>query len=432
MSQKISGGRPKAWEDAGRQVAPLLGSYSAIAVVSSDPLAAAHVALGIARAESEHRRCVVGDLVGDLAPLRSLVKDEDAPGITDSILYGVSLNKIGYQVEGAKNLYVMPSGSDPLIDDEVLQSPRWKKLASGFAQAGAFLLLVAKSSEAGLDALLEQLDGAVLVKDTELTAAPAAVVVARVPAPTRTLKIPLPRIGAANWPRKKWLYPAAGGIAGLAVIAAVIAVMVARAPRGPTVRKIAATAGAAAKPPRPVVQTVHVPPPANVGDSDIAASFSVELIVANTAEGANLFVQKNGAALPAAAVSPVPIGAERATWYRVTAGAFTRRAQADSLLLALRRAGVLASDSAGSVTQAPLALLVDSVPTQGGISDAIRAATQRYAARGLSVYPLVQDDGGARIFAGAFATADQSAELIRTLRAAGLRPVLVYRTGSAP
>ena len=231
---------------------------------------------------------------------------------------------------------------------------------------------------------------------------------------------------------KKMALSSSRGIAGLAVIAAVIAVMVARAPRGPTVRKIAATAGAAAKPPRPVVQTVHVPPPANVGDSDIAASFSVELIVANTAEGANLFVQKNGAALPAAAVSPVPIGAERATWYRVTAGAFTRRAQADSLLLALRRAGVLASDSAGSVTQAPLALLVDSVPTQGGISDAIRAATQRYAARGLSVYPLVQDDGGARIFAGAFATADQSAELIRTLRAAGLRPVLVYRTGSAP
>ncbi|MGH7650212.1 MAG: SPOR domain-containing protein [Gemmatimonadaceae bacterium] len=390
------------------------------------------MALGIARAEAEHRRSVVGDLVGDLPPLRSLVKDEDAPGITDSILYGVSLNKIGYQVDGVKNLYVMPSGSDPLIDDEVLQSPRWKKLAAGFAQVGAFLILVAKSSEGGLDALVEQLDGVVLVKDAELPAAPAALVLARVPGPTRTLKIPLPRLGAANWPRKKWLYPAVGGIGGLVLVAVVIAIMVGRAPRAPASRHVVAPAtGVPASLPRPTA-ILHVAPPVNVDDSDIASSYSVELLVANTAEGANLFVQKNGAALPAAAVSPVPIGAERATWYRVTAGAFTRRAQADSLLLALRRAGVLASDSAGSVTQAPLALLVDSVPTQGGISDAIRAATQRYASRGLSVYPLVQDDGGARIFAGAFATADQSAELIKTLRAAGLRPVLVYRTGSAP
>jgi hypothetical protein len=145
-----------------------------------------------------------------------------------------------------------------------------------------------------------------------------------------------------------------------------------------------------------------------------------------------LFVQKNGSALPAAAVSPVPIGAERATWYRVTAGAYTRRVQADSLLHALRRSGILASDSAGSITETPLALLIDSVPTQGGLVDAIRATTQKYAARGVPVYPLVQDDGGARIFAGAFTSPDQSAELTRTLRVAGLKPVLVYRTGSTP
>jgi len=57
---------------------------------------------------------------------------------------------------------------------------------------------------------------------------------------------------------------------------------------------------------------------------------------------------------------------------------------------------------------------------------------QKYEARGLPVYALMQNDGGARLYAGAFARADQSAELIRTLRGAGLNPVLVYRTGSAP
>jgi hypothetical protein len=116
----------------------------------------------------------------------------------------------------------------------------------------------------------------------------------------------------------------------------------------------------------------------------------------------------------------------------VTAGAYTTRNQADSLLLALRSSGIIRDTAGVSVTRTPLALVVDSVPTQGGIGDAVSATLDRYAARGLQVYALMQDDGGALIYAGAFATPDQSAPLIRTLRGAGLKPVLVYRTGRAP
>ena len=437
MSQKVSGGRPVAWEDAGRQVAPVLGSYSAIVVISSDPLAAAHVALGIARAEAEHRRSVVGDLVGDLPPLRSLVREEDPHGITDSFLYGVSLNKIGYDVEGVPNLYVMPTGTDPLIDAEIMRSQRWTKLAAGFAEAGAFLVLVANSDAPALAELVEQLDGAVLVKDAEILNAPSALVLVRVAGPTRTLKLPLHRIsaGAAHWPRHKWLYPALGAVAVLVLGGLGLGLILGRSGQkaqpeiGVTARPIAPPVP---PPPRPTPETIYIAPPANAIDSLLASAFSVELLVANTAEGANLFVRKNGAALPAAAVSPVPIGPERATWYRVTAGAYTRRDQADSLLEALRESRLVADDSVEHVMQTPLALLVDSVPTQGGIADAIRAAVQKYASRGLPVYTLMQDDGGARIYAGAFTTASQAAELIKSLRAAGLKPVLVYRTGSAP
>ncbi len=89
----------------------------------------------------------------------------------------------------------------------------------------------------------------------------------------------------------------------------------------------------------------------------------MEMLVANTAEGANLFVRKKWCATSAAAVSPVPIDPERTVWYKVTAGAYTRKYQADSLLFALRKSGVL-TDSAGSVTKAPLALVVDSVPAR--------------------------------------------------------------------
>ena len=437
MSQRVSGGRPAAWEDAGRQVAPVLGSYSAILVVSTDPLAAAHVALGIARAEAGHRRSVVGDLVGDVAPLRSLVRNEDPHGITDSFLYGVSLNKIGYDVAGTANLFIMPTGTDPIIDEEIMASPRWKKLGAGFGEAGALLLLVAEASSPGIAQLVEQIDGVVLVKDAELPSAPSALILARVPAPTRTMKVGLFAIGAgaAKWPRRKWLYPALGALAAILLLVIGLGLFLLNSGRSDDARS-GATAKAVAPPvpppARPPPETLYVAPAANVNDSAIASAFSVELLVANTAEGANLFVRKNGAALPAATVSPVPIGPERATWYRVTAGAYPARSQADSLLLVLRRAGVLANDSAGSITRAPLALLVDSVPSQGGISDAVHAAEQKYAARGLAVYTLMQNDGGARLYAGAFVTADQSAELIRSLRGAGLQPVLVYRTGSTP
>jgi hypothetical protein len=437
LSQKVSGGRPAAWEDAGRQVAPLLSSYSAILVVSTDALAAAHVALGIARAEATHRRSVVGDLVGDAAPLRSLIKEDEPHGITDSFLYGVSLNKIGYPVAGEKNLYIMPTGTDPIVDEEIMGSSRWKKLAAGFGEVGAFLILVAQASSPGIAQLIEQIDGVVLVKDADLPSAASALILARVPAPTRTMKVALFGIGAgaAHWPRRKWLYPALGGIGALLVLALALALFLRNGGPSEGLRN-GATAKVVAPPvpppPRPAPETLYIAPPTNVNDSAIASAFSVELLVANTAEGANLFVQKNGAALPAATVSPFPIGPERATWYRVTAGAYPARSQADSLLLVLRRAGVLANDSAGTITRAPLALLVDSVPSQGGITDAVRALVQKYADRKLVVYTLMQDDGSARLYMGAFATADQSADLIRSLRSAGLKPVLVYRTGSTP
>jgi hypothetical protein len=436
LKPNVPGGRPVAWEDAGRQIAQVLGSYSAILITSSDPAAAAHVTLGIAAAESSHRRVVVGDLVGDLPSLRSLIKEEDPHGIADSFLYGVSLNKIDYEVEGRPNVYVMPSGTEPTLGEEIFRSARWKKLASEFSQMGALLLLVARSNAPGLAELADQIDGVVLVRDADLPNAPSALVLARVPVPTPTLKIPLHRIRdrAADWRKHRWLYPAVGALALVLVAAIGLAFMLARArqaTRAPV--RAAVTTAPAPKPPpaRPPPETLYVAPPTNSSDSASASGFTVELLVANTAEGANLFVRKNGAALPAATVSPVSIDPERSTWYKVTAGAYTRRYQADSLLLALRRSGLL-TDSAGSVTRAPLALLVDSVPTQGGIVDAVRAAVQKYVDRGLSVYALIQDDGGARIYAGAFGAADQSAGLIRTLRSAGLKPVLVYRTGSAP
>lgn len=438
MNARVSGGRPIAWEDAGRQIAPLLGSYSAVAVVSSDPFAAAYVALGLARAEAKHRRTVIGDLVGDIPPLRDLVSQEDAHGITDSFVYGVSLNRIGYAVPGTSNLFIMPSGTDPDIDEDVFRSAKWRKIVSGFAEVGGLLLLVAEHDAPGLADLIDKLDGVVLVKDAELPSAPSAVVLARVPTATPTLKMPIHRISerAAVWRANRWFLPAIAVIS-LLILASVglaLGLLKFKYPRRSpvVVTRAASTPRPVAPPPRAPAETLHVPPPANSGDSANAAQFTVDLQLSNTGEGANLFVKKNGRALPAAAISPLPIGADRTIWWKVTAGAYTRRSQADSLLTTLRNSGI----PANGVATTPMSLLVDSVPSQGGIADSVRATLQRYderyAALGLAFYALMQDDGGALIYTGAFASADQSAELIRTLRGQGLKPVLVYRKGRAP
>ncbi len=430
MNGKVAGGRPVAWEDAGRQIAPIIGSYSAIVTTSSDPLAAGHVALGLARAEAVRRRVVVGDLVGDLGPLASLLSDDDPHGISDMILYGVSINKVARAVIGTENLYIAPTGTEQVLSEEVFTSRRWKRLADGFTASGGLLLLVARSDSPGLGALIDQLDGAVVVRDSDIPAAPSALILARVASPTKTLKVPflreveLPRVPSLR--RRVNLAPAAAVV--LFVVLALAVVLRIRGNRE-SAASVVTTPAAVAVAVRP--DTNFVGQPLNIADSASAAAFAVELLVANTPEGANFVVRKDRAALPSATVAPIPIGPERTTWYKVIAGAYTRRSEADSLLLALRRSNIL-TDSAGSVLRVPLALLIDSVDSQGGMGDAVATAVGKYAALGLSVYPLLQDDGGARLYSGAFERPHDAAELLKTLRGAGLEPTLVYRTGRAP
>lgn len=429
---KASGSRAATgWEEAGRRAAPLINNYFAVAVVSSDPIAAAEVALGMARAEANHRRAVVGDLVGDLSPLAELVPADDPHGISDSFLYGISLNTIGREVEGEKNLVVMRSGTEPVFDAEIITSRRWERLATGFSEVGALLLLVAQQDTPGLAVLLDHLDGVVLVKDPELPTAPDALVLARIPGPARlTVKRGKPPPGegrvASTLARRKYV------LAGLAALVAVGGATLAAVRYSARQRPAEAVKRVA---PRPMVlapaETLYVAPPANPEDASFAAAFSVEVVAANTAEAANLELRRRGASLPSATVTPVPIGAERATWYKLLAGAFRERRQADSLLAALRTGNVL-DDSSGNVIHAPLALLVDSLPSQSGISAELKKTIDGYSTRGIAVYALIQRDGGARLYSGAFERTEQAGGLLKILRGAGLSPLLVYRTGQAP
>src|SRR5687768_8206830 len=153
------------WLAEGRELGLTLDHCHAIVVVGADPFATAHVALGIGRVQSQRRRVAVGDLIGDAPPLHELVPDDDVHGLVDSFMYGVSLNRVAYPVDGERELFVMPSGTSPIDYEELFLNPRWRRLASGFREVGALLVLAVPAHAPHLRHLVDATDGAVLVGD---------------------------------------------------------------------------------------------------------------------------------------------------------------------------------------------------------------------------------------------------------------------------
>ena len=71
-------------------------------------------------------------------------------------------------------------------------------------------------------------------------------------------------------------------------------------------------------------------------------------------------------------------------------------------------------------------LLEDRVPRARAAS---RVAA--FVSRGLPAYALLQPDGTARVYAGAFETPAQASLMASALTVADITPVVVFRTGRA-
>lgn len=415
-----------AYEGAGRQVGVAVRGYSSILVASDDVVAAGHAAIGIALGEIGHRLVMVADLAGETAPIQALVRDHDSHGVYDCFAFGTSFVRVAREVEGARNFFVIPSGTESAATEEILTSPRWGSFASEFASADELLILVVNAATPGIDRLAAQVDGVVLVGLARLESAPDANILAKIPHPAIVAP---PKINLAakreRWPMRKVGLAAAALLAVGIAAGAIIGHQVADNPGASPV--VAATlndsaSDSASRPRSPAIV------PANAADSSAAVQFSVEILASNTAEGANFEIQRHGSVMPAATISLVPIGDTEATWYKVHAGAFVDSGQAEQLLASLRRRRIV-PDSAGSVARTPLSLLVDSVPAQAGMSPRIREKLQDLTAKGVTGYAMLQPDGSARVYAGAFERPQQASLAATALRVAGLTPVLVYRTG---
>lgn len=459
------------WEREGRDAGAGMDRLGAVVVLGRDPVAAAWVALGLARAQASRRRVAVGDLVGELAPLVQLAPGDDPHGLADSFLYGVSLNRIARAVDEPGELFILPSGTEPTDDPEIYRHPRWRRLTAGFREVGALLVLVAREGVDGLVELIAATDGVILVGDETEAPVPARVL-ERIPTPPPRFGPPTPvavRATEPGMPRGRTMPPlpelatppagqtppggappepprrAARGrgsattlrqalpfVAAVIVLVAAGAIWAARRSRSavPLPMPVPVDSSAARPDTLPRVDSLPpAPPPAAMApvdpqDSASAAAWAVVIASLNTQSGAILKLQNAGSEFPAGTYAPVLLGADSARWFRVVTGAYPERGGADSLLAALRGKRVVDPDK-GSVMRVPFALLVE-----GNVSaENAPALVSGYTARGLPVYALRQPDGTARLYAGAFETPEQAALLLDTLRAAGVPATVVYRTG---
>src|SRR3954470_22021435 len=183
-SDSSSGGTAdEALVDDGLRLGASLDASSLILVLGDDPRSTALAALGVARAQSSRRRVARGDLLGDAEPIQQLLNGGDPHGLADSFVYGVSLNKIAHAVPQYGDLYVLPSGSEVPAYEDIFTNSRWKRLAAGFKETGALLVVAAPASAAHVADVVGLADGAILVGEAQLADVNVDKLLGRVRAP---------------------------------------------------------------------------------------------------------------------------------------------------------------------------------------------------------------------------------------------------------
>ncbi len=429
------------WEAAGRALGAKLDRLHAIAVLGSNDAETACVALGIAKLQSRKRRVAIGDLLGDAPPLQSLVKD-DSHGLADVFEYGLSLDRVAQKVENEGELFILPSGAFISDHAEVMANRRWSKLAAGFREEQALLLIAANVNTPDIENLVQQLEGAILVGNAVPARLPVARVLGAVRGPDPVLT---PTTGSTAAPRPKYVVRAPMPLWKMLLFVFSVMLVVAAAvgywwmyqpfanaawapdwlrgpPRAeaPLIVRGLDTAGVAG--PDSMMATGRNLGLRSAADSAARAPYGVVLITFNTQAGALLELSRNSSTLRAGTFTPVLI---RGTpWFRVVAGAYPDSAAAAALLDTLRARG--ASDAGRAVIEPfPYALLIERDVADGAVASKVSALQ----ARNVPAYALAQRNNTARVYAGAFRAPAEAVRLYEDLKTAGIQTSLVYRTG---
>jgi hypothetical protein len=413
-----------------------LASISVLVIVGEDAGTLTAAAMAAARATTPSRRVAIFDLAG-------AVDADEASGLVAALRDGRSLNSLARPVGGSgREWFVVGRGPTP-ADEHIASHPRWAKLVAGFRSQGALLILLLPRDLRGGESLMALADRAVNLPAEWATPDDA-------PAPRGSESVsgwgaaddlPLPPIavtppqGAPPAPSRP---RASRRTTLLGVIALVLLVSYgwfgrsrgesAGAPLGNATADSAARTAiiqrSGASPPAVVPETIPLPEIANPEDAARAAAWGIVLVATNDRRDANLRLESAGAALPAGSVAPVFVGGDLTQLYRVVGGAFVDRAEAERLRLVLRGLGILSSQE-GTVERLPYAVRLDSA----GPAAEARARARWWTARGIAAYSLLDEDGSATVYTGAFASPDQAALLLAALRDEAGSAVLAFRVG---
>ncbi|MBK6489273.1 MAG: SPOR domain-containing protein [Gemmatimonadetes bacterium] len=411
------------WEAAGGRVSAAVGAATAVAVLGDDPAATGAVALGIGRIHARDRRVFLFDLLGGTQGLVPYVDEDDSPGVSDMVHYGISLGRTARPQSGTPNLFIVPGGAESPLSEAVLTDRWWDVIIEQVRRSNALLLIAAPSMVPGMREMVSHLNGVLLVGEA-VAPTPFIPVLAEVRA-AATVRTQITPPGTARSverspQRRRWPLAVAVSAIALATVAALTA---------PRWRPLLSGGGEGEPASDVSVALPPIPPPPasrSLGDST-AAAFSVELLFTNSSEDALQYLAQALDSVPAATFSILSRGPEGDLWYRLLAGGFPDSTSADAYLARLRFGGRLTA-GAGAVTRTPFALLLDSAS-----SDALaRVRVSAYRGRGIPAYVLRDSVPVWRVYAGAFSTEDDGLLLKQHLDSLNIQSALVMRAGSTP
>jgi len=468
------------------QSAPdLIAGTGVVALVpaTGDLEAAAALAWDFARSSANAGiRVVLVDCYVDEPRLHGAAGLPNEAGVVDVFEYGASLSRIT-QAQPEPNLWFLPAGTYAPDRVATMTHAGWRRLAADFAREHTTVLLflapeclaklsmrldgivaIAPGNERAparvpgiafalrsgvpLMATLTGEEGAAL-REPAATApalADSAAVSAAAPPAGSALAADAARMAGAVlatgdavgpvWSQAKAAYASLvqrrvearrklrWRIVGLGAFGAVAVTVVLLIPGS---QEVAKPIPELAEPVDLVPKPAAVPPaaPASAPRTVWSLPFAVELLSSTMRSAA--FASGDDlehAGIPAL-VSPVRIG--RRIWYRVYAGPVATSGSADSMMDAVRRAG-LGSFSSAKAVRVPLSFAV----AQAADSAAARDVRARLRGAGIPTFMLGRADGGYQVFAGAFAARSEATYLGSALRSARRPGVLGPRVGRRP
>lgn len=140
--------RELEWIAAGRGESVVL-----LVDAADDRVWAADAAIGIASGWARAgRRVVLADLHLDEPIVHDRLGEPNLDGVADVFLYGASLSRAARPVPG-RGFYLISAGTYAEDPAAVLGHPRWPRIAAGFADAQATLLLFVQAGASGLASL---------------------------------------------------------------------------------------------------------------------------------------------------------------------------------------------------------------------------------------------------------------------------------------